>query len=175
MLIGHSLGGEVALEVYLTHPDSIIAIIGIDNFKDVSFEITPTFQEGFKEYINKFKRNYPEMADSFARENIRTNNRELINRIVQDYKNADPKIALAIFKNMIPKYASDKTALQKLPFKLRIIASDYAPYNEKALQQYAHVGYKIEWIKNAGHFPMVEQPEEFAVAMSRMLTDIHVN
>lgn len=172
ILVGHSLGGELALAVYELSPQAIIAIIGVDNFKDISFSITPKFREEFKEYLAKFKRNYTEMADAFARENIRSTNRDQINRIVKDYRDADPKIALAIFTNMVPRYESDKNLLQKLPFKLRIIASDYEPYNEQALKQYCHAGYNIEWIQEAGHFPMVEQPEQFANAMDRVLADI---
>jgi pimeloyl-ACP methyl ester carboxylesterase len=172
ILVGHSLGGELALGVYELNPDGVIAIIGVDNFKDVSFGITPAFREEFKEYMAKFKRNYPEMADAFARENIRTTNREQINRIVKDYRDADPKIALAVFKNMVPRYESDKMLLKKLPFKLRIIASDYEPYNENALKQYCGAGYSIDWIREAGHFPMVEQPEQFANVMDKVLADI---
>jgi sigma-B regulation protein RsbQ len=172
IFVGHSLGGELALEAYRLDPEAVIAIIGVDNFKDISFTITPEFRAEFKAYIAKFKRNYPEMADAFARENIRSTNREQINRIVQDYRNADPKIALAVFKNMVPMYESDKVMLQKLPFKLRIIASDYQPYNEKALKQYCQFGYSIEWVHEAGHFPMVEQPEQFATAMEKVLEDI---
>jgi pimeloyl-ACP methyl ester carboxylesterase len=172
VLVGHSLGGEVALEVFQLNPDPIIGIIGIDNFKDVGFTVTPALETELKEYINRFKRNYSEMADSFARENIRSTNRDVINRIVKDYKSADPKIALAIFKNMVPKYAGAKNILQTLPFKLRIIASDYEPVNEDALKRYAKNGYLIEWVHDAGHFPMVEQPDQFSAAMDKMLSDL---
>ena len=172
VLVAHSLGGEIALEVRNQIPEKIIAIIGVDNFKDVGFKITPELRISLKQYLTKFKRNYEEMADSVARENIRSDNRDLINRIVKDYKTADPKIALAIYKNMIPKYASDKDQLQKLNFKLRIIASDYAPFNEDALRRYTPFGYEIIWINNAGHFPMVEQPEQFLAALKKFLSDL---
>lgn len=175
ILIGHSLGSEIALEVFQQNQARVVSIIGVDSFKDVSFEITPEFETGFKEYINKFKRNYSEMSDSFARDNLRTRDRAVINRVVADYKSADPKIALAIYRNMVPKYVSDKTALQKLPFTLHIIASDYAPYNEAALTEYAKSGYKITWISGAGHFPMVEEPQQFNLAIDRVLKDIKSN
>ncbi len=175
ILIGHSLGGNVALEVLRIDPKPVVGIIGVDNFKDVTFEITDDFRTGFKDYIDRFKLNYVEMADTFARENIRTNRRDVINRIVKDYKNADPRIALEIMTNFAPKFANEKVALQTLPFKLRIIASDYEPYNEKALSQYCRNGYSIYWINSAGHFPMVEQPEQFAAALTNALSDIRQN
>lgn len=172
VLVAHSLGGEIALEVRNQIPDKIIAIIGVDNFKDVSFKVTPELRIDLKQYLARFKRNYQEMADSLARANIRSDNRDLINRIVKDYKSADPKIALAIYKNMVPKYASDKDQLQKLNFKLRIIASDYMPFNEDALRRYTPFGYDIIWINGAGHFPMVEQPEEFLAGLKKFLSEL---
>lgn len=172
ILIAHSMGGEIALEVVNQIPEKIIGMIGVENFRDVDFSITPAFRQDFTSYLNKFKTDYPEMADAYAREHIRSTNRDVINRIVKDYKKSDPKVALTIFKNMVPKYAEAKQNLQRLPFKLRIIASDYAPYNEGALKRYARNGYEIVWIDQAGHFPMVEQPEEFLSALEAMLKDI---
>jgi pimeloyl-ACP methyl ester carboxylesterase len=40
------------------------------------------------------------------------------------------------------------------------------------LKQYCRAGYSIDWIREAGHFPMVEQPEQFASAMDSVLADI---
>ncbi|HEY0772371.1 MAG TPA: alpha/beta hydrolase, partial [Sphingobacteriaceae bacterium] len=112
------------------------------------------------------------VADEFARKNIRSRNREVINRIVSDYKQADPKIALAIYKNMVPNHEQEKEELQELPFTIDIIVSDYAPFDENALRKYARSGYEITWVHDAGHFPMVEQPNQFYDALAKSLARI---
>jgi pimeloyl-ACP methyl ester carboxylesterase len=172
VLIGHSLGADVALKVRDGLPERVIGIVAIETFRNVDFYITEDFVDGLKEELNRFKRNYAEVADEFARKNIRSRNREVINRIVSDYKQADPKIALAIYKNMVPNHEQEKEELQELPFTIDIIVSDYAPFDENALRKYARSGYEITWVHDAGHFPMVEQPNQFYDALAKSLARI---
>lgn len=169
ILIGHSFGGNIALQVSSVVPEKIIKIIAVDCFKNVGFEITDEFQNGFQEHYAKFKRNYSEMADEAARENTRTKDREVINRIVKDYKSADPKVALAVYRNVIQSQAHEKNQLQRLPFKLYLINSDYSPVDEEALGRYAPHGYEIYRIHDAGHFPMVEQPGQLNAALDSVI------
>jgi pimeloyl-ACP methyl ester carboxylesterase len=138
----------------------------------VEFYITEDFVDGMKDELNMFKRNYSEKADEVARRSIRSKNRDVINRIVADYKKADPKIALAIYTNMVPNHEQEKEKLKTLPFKIQIIASDYAPIDEEALKRYARSGYEIEWVPDAGHFPMVEQPAVFQAALQKSIDRI---
>jgi sigma-B regulation protein RsbQ len=172
ILVGHSMGGAVALQVWEKAPEKVIQIIGVDCFKDVGFQITEEFKNSFREHLTKFKRNYPEMADEFARQNIRTKNRVVINRIVKDYKKADPKIALAVYSNVVHKSAVEKEKLQRIPFPLFIIGSDYSPVNEAALAKYARRGYEIIPVYGSGHFPMVEQPQQLNIALDSVFRKI---
>lgn len=165
VLVGHSIGGDIALQVQEAAPERVIQMVAVDCFKDVDFEITDEFRNGFREHYAKFKRNYIEMADDYARQNTRTKDRDVINRIVNDYRKADPKIALAVYRNVIHKYAVEKEKLQKLPFKLFVINSDYSPIDEKALEKYSRFGYVIIPVYGAGHFPMVEEPDQLNVAL----------
>lgn len=174
ILIGHSMGGEIALEVYSAIPEKIISIIGIDNFKDISFQVDPEFRKGFPGYLEEFKNNYPKMAEQFARENIKSKDSAIVHRIVEDYRKADPGIALAIFKNMVPKYDQEKYRLQELTFPLILIVCDYSPVEEEALQQYVKTGYHLEWIHDSGHFPMLEQPEQFNATLDKSLEHIAI-
>jgi sigma-B regulation protein RsbQ len=160
ILVGHSsLGGDVALEVAESVPDRVIEIVGIDCFRDLDFEMTPEYLDEFKSHYSSFKRNYANMADEIARQSIRTKDREVISRIVNDYKNADPKIALAIYKNVIPKTALEKYKLQKLNVPLVLVGGDYAPYDTLALNRYATKGYRLYLLEGAGKFPMIEEPD----------------
>jgi sigma-B regulation protein RsbQ len=173
IVIGHSMGGELALMLWLKVPDRVVGIIGVDNFKDLEFRVTELVKKQFNEYVKKLEKDYPNMAEQFARENIRSTDSAVVKQIVSDYRNANPRVAVTIFKAMLPQYDYDRTIIKALPFPLHIIASDYEPYNEEALQAYAKSGYHIEWVKSAGHFPMVEQPEQFQEALERTLARIN--
>lgn len=170
ILIGHSFGGNIALQISTSIPERVLRVVAIDCFKDVGFEITEEFQNGFQDHYAKFKRNYAEMADEAAREKTRTKDREVINRIVKDYKSADPKIALAVYRSVIQSQAMEKAQLKKLPFKLYLINSDYSPIDEDALRGHAPHGYEIIQVYGAGHFPMVEDPQQLNAALDSVLT-----
>ena len=175
MLIGHGLGGDVALEVATMAPERVLQLIGIDCFRDVGFEMTEDYRRNFKDHFNSFKRNYSEMADQMARQNIRTRDREVISRIVNDYKEADPKVALAIYKNMIPKTATQKYKLQYIRFPLVLIGGDYASYDTTALNKYTQRDYELYLLNGGGQFPMVEQPEELNKILERVLPGLRVD
>jgi pimeloyl-ACP methyl ester carboxylesterase len=169
VLIGHGLGGDIALEVATRAPERVLQLIGIDCFRDVGFEVTEDYRRNFKDHFNLFKRNYADMADQMARQNIRTHDRKVISRIVNDYKEADPKVALAIYKNMIPKAATQKYTLQHIRFPLVLIGGDYATYDTTALNKYTHRHYKLFLLNGGGQFPMVEQPEELNKILEQVL------
>lgn len=170
ILVGHSFGGNIALQISTSIPERILRVVAIDCFKDVGFEITEEFENGFQDHYARFKRNYAEMADEAAREKTRTKDREVINRIVKDYKSADPKIALAVYRSVIQSQAMEKAQLKKLPFKLYVINSDYSPIDEDALREHAPHGYEIIQVHGAGHFPMVEDPQQLNAALDSALT-----
>lgn len=169
ILVGHSLGADVALQFHAFRPKAVVGIVAIENFRNVEFFITNDFRGKFETDLRLFRRNFSERADQVARNSIRSKNRDVINRIVTDYKTADPKISLAVYKSMVPGHEQEKEKLQELPFRIQIIASDYQPIDEEALKKYAKAGYEIEWVEGAGHFPMVEQPDLFRRALERSL------
>lgn len=168
ILVGHSsLGGDIALEVAQNVPDRVIGLVGIDCFRDLDFEMTPEYLEEFKNHYSAFKRNYENMSDEIARQSLRTKDREVISRIVNDYRNADPKIALAIYKNVIPKTALEKYKLQKLNIPLVLVGGDYAAYDTLALNRYATRGYRLYLLEGSGKFPMLEQPDSLNVYLEK--------
>ena len=163
------MGGEIALEVAVTAPENIIGIIGVDNLKNVGMTITEEQRSGIQPYMKEFMANYSTMAERMARENIITKDSGIVNRIVKDYKDAEPSIAVPTLLNLFPKAATAKNKLENLPFAMQFIMCSYTPYDEQALQKYCKKGYEIVTIDNAGHFPMIEQPLAFNKALQKLL------
>ncbi|HTJ52827.1 MAG TPA: alpha/beta hydrolase [Cyclobacteriaceae bacterium] len=172
ILVGHSIGGEIALDVCRRAPEKIVGFIGIDNFKDIDFDITPEFKKGFERYLGEFEVDYNGKVEELAARNCKVEDAEIVTRIEEDYKSADPNIAVQILKNMVPYYDTERKRLRKIKVPLHIIASDLSPYNLVALDRYAKAGYSIEWIRGSGHFPMIEKPKPFQRAFEKTLTKI---
>lgn len=172
VLVGHSMGGEIVLALRELLPEQTIAIIGVDCYKDTGFLLTEKVQNHVDSFLVVFEEDYlgnvekMVMTGLFGSEQQHTAAYE---RVLDDYQSADPQVAIAIFRNLFPAYAATKDKLAQLPFPLRIIISDYAPFTEEALREYAKSGYQVKTITNSGHFPMIEQPELFNQALRAFL------
>lgn len=169
ILIAHSMGGEIALDVAATEPKKVIGIIGIDNLKNVGMTITEENKKGMQPYIQEFLANYPKMAEDMARSFIVSKDSAIVQRVVNSYKQADPTVAVPTLMNLYPKAAEAKHKLRLMPFAMKFVMSTNTPYDEKALKTYCKQGYKVVTIDSAGHFPMIERPNQFNKALHRLL------
>lgn len=172
ILIGHSIGREIALEAATSIPDKIIGIIGVDNFKNIGMTVTEENITGVQPYIKKFMSNYTTMAKDMVKENIRSKDTAISNRIINDYITADPRIAVPVLMNLFPKAADAKNKLPELQFPLRIIMCSYSHFDSTAFAKYCKNGYEIITIDNSGHFPMLEEPQKFNEALKYFLSKI---
>lgn len=175
ILVGHSMGGEIVLAVRELLPDQTIAIIGVDCYKDAGFLLTDNVQTYVDSFMVDFEEDYAGNVEQMVTTGLfesDTKNREAYERVLHDYQSADPRVAIAIFRNLFPAYDVTKDKLAQLPFPLRTIISDYSPFNEEALRRYAKNGYRVKTITNSGHFPMIEQPEAFNRALREFLQTI---
>ena len=175
VLVGHSMGGEVVLAVRELLPDRTIAIIGVDCYKDTGFLLTEKVQNNIDSFLVDFEEDYAGNVEKMVKTGLFGSEQQqtaAFKRVLEDYQEADPEVAIAIFRNLFPAYDATKDKLAQLPFPLRIIISDYAPFTEEALREYAKSGYRVKTITNSGHFPMIEQPEQFNQALRAFLQTI---
>ena len=178
ILVGHSMAGEIVLSVRELMPDKTLAIIGVDCYKDVGFILTENVQHNIDSFLVRFEENYEESVEKMVTADLfegDTEHQEAYERVQRDYRRADPEVALAIYRNLFPALATTKEKIGQLPFPLRIIVSDYTPFTEEALQQYAKNGYQVKTIRRSGHFPMIEQPEAFNQALGEFLEAIRAS
>ena len=175
ILVGHSMAGEIVLAVREQVPDKTVAIIGVDCFKDVGFILTENVQNNIDSFMVRFKEDYGAGVEEMVTTGLfesDTEHQKAYDRVLRDYEQADPTVAIKIYEQMFPALESAKEKLAVLPFPLRIIVSDYSPTNEEALEKYAKQGYRIKTIRHSGHFPMIEQPEAFNQALGEFLESI---
>jgi sigma-B regulation protein RsbQ len=173
ILIGHSMGGDIALDVADSIPSSIIGLIGVDNFKDIEFKMDRKFEEGLKEHLHQWRSDYKKYSEQFVRNMLDSATDEAVaQRIIRKYQEADPDVTLAIFKNLFAVMGETKTKLNKLQFPLRLIINDHPPINYEGWKSLPR-GYHVSIMKKTGHFPMVERPEEFNGYLKSALSSIN--
>ncbi len=174
ILIGHSLGGDVILEVAAKLPELVIGLVGIDNFKNAGMPLPPPLLEQISQALEYMKTNFAEVSENFARLSLVTahTDKELAERVINDYKNFKPNVGRSLLVSTFLYHDREKELLQNLKLKLHLINVDYFPTNEELLKQNAGSGYELNVMKGTCHYPMIESPGEFNAILEKVVSAI---
>jgi len=170
ILIGHSMGGDVILEVATKCPDSVIGFVGVDNFKNAGTAMSTEIQNQIDQIMIMLKSDFANTSENFARQALLSPSTDItiVDRVVSDYRNMDKNIGFDLISSAFTYYERERELMTQLKFKIYLINVDNIPTNEELLKKYAASGYDILPIKGTCHFPMIEKPDEF----NRLLQDI---
>lgn len=174
IIIGHSLGGDVILEVANKIPEVIIGFIGIDNFKNAGTGMPKSQTD---QAINFLKQDFQNAVEVFARQALLTPSTDSVisQRIVKDCREFDPHVGVPLIASSFSYFSRERELLRQLKFKLYLINVDYIPTNEDLLKIYTHSGYEISRIQCSCHYPMIENPVEFNRLLHNIIMKIMTN
>lgn len=172
VLIGHSMGGRVILETAQAN-DRVIALVGVDNFKEVSQQMTDELMaevNGFMDWLKvDFVTNSPAYADQHLIHS--ETDSSVRRRILHDYGNVNKESAISAIEAYLSYEFQEKDQLSKLNIPLYLISSDMSPVDTIGLKS-TGLDSKVYEMNQTGHFPMVEQPEIFNEYLSNALIEI---
>ena len=161
IVIGHSMGGNVILEAALENKE-ILALIGVDNFKDVGLPLNEATKAEIDGFMNLLKTNFSETASAYAESALfHPSTDQLVkNRVVESFKNSKANIAISSLEKLFEYALIESNQLSKLQQKLYLINSDATPTNVKGLEE-TRIAYEVIDIRATGHYPMIEKPIVF--------------
>ena len=166
VLIGHSLGGDVIVEVALALPDGVSGLVWVDTYATLGGVRTP---EEIDEFVQPFREDFATAARAFVqRMFVPGSDPDLVERVVADMSGAPPEIAVGVMEHAV---ANDDAILAGLPeLKAPIVAinPDYRPTDIEALQRH---GVKAVLMPGVGHFLMMEDPETFNRLLDETIED----
>lgn len=175
ILIGHSMGGDIILEAAL-HNDQVIALVGIDNFKDVK----PQFSESEKNEINDFiellNNQFYEMAPAYAESALFHNSTSntVKNKVIQSFTSTSPNVATKSLTSLFYYSQKEYTQLSKLKQKLYLINSNATLTDTTELIK-TGVNFELTHIDSTGHYPMLEKPDIFNQLLAKTIGKIQSN
>lgn len=171
VLIGHSMSGDVMLEAARQDPSAMIGLIGVDNFKEVGKAYSQEELLTVDTFFQILPNDYSNLVTDFTERYLFHENTppQIRQRVLDNYQNADPRVAIPIFRSVFDYGVKETTMIGGLKHKLLLINSDYTPTDTAGLQQYCPQGYELFTISGVGHFPMVEKPDEFNRLMEKAL------
>jgi pimeloyl-ACP methyl ester carboxylesterase len=171
VLIGHSLGGPVALEAGLLLPDRVTGVIGVEAFYDAWAD------PGFARAVDQLRPDFATRTRAFIRKAMFLPNSRagLADSIADDMAAAPPEIAMPSIDSLLAwsrdRQAAAAAALQA-PSGLILVAGGSAGTAKFQRARGGRPSLGVEEISGTGHFIMLEVPDPFNARLREMLSRV---
>ncbi len=171
VLIGHSLGGPVALETARLKPESVIGVVCVDTVHDADLE----FPEGMlDQMIGQFRADYKGTMTQFIQRMFPAGtDPALIQWVTEQANRTDPEVTLPIMKDF--ENVDLKQCLRGVKAPVRGINAAVLPglipkteieHNRK------YADYDAVLIEGVGHFLQLEKPDAFNAHLAEVLKEL---
>jgi pimeloyl-ACP methyl ester carboxylesterase len=160
ILVGHSMGGPVALLAARRMPGTVVAVIGVDTLHNAEDE-TP--EEVRKKFIEAFEKDFKGMMRVGLAGLVHDKtDAELKKWLVTRAEAQDPKMAVGLMRDL--SGLDTKKLLKEARVPVRCINSTggyqfFTPTAVEVNKKYAD--FNAVTIEGVGHYPMLEKPSEF--------------
>jgi len=168
VLVGHSMGGSVALEAAHLLAGRAVAVIGVETLQDVDERLMTEQKAEFlapwrADFEGKLRRDGP--GHLFRP----WTDPELVRRILAEMSSAPPKSAVALLEAYLDYDQAKSLARVRVP--IRLINTDQYPTNLAAARRYAPQ-LELTVMPLRCHFPMIEDPDEFNRLLGRAIREL---
>ena len=168
ILIGHSMGGPVAVEAAYLLPKQVIGIIAVDTLLNVEQKFS---KEQYEQFMAPMRQDFKKGTETFLRAWMFTPNSDpaLVDKVVNKMTSAKPEIALGAWEGMFNYDLPGAMDKIKVPF--RLIIADKFPCDAEAGKRHA-VSFEVKVMKGVGHFLMMEDPGTFNQLLAQTLEEL---
>ncbi len=171
VIIGHSMAGDIMLQAALTNNPKISGIVGVDNFKSIDVALTPEQMKQMTDFLPLLEKDFKNSAPVYADMMLfhPTTSKEVKERVKRDFANSNPVIGYGTIMTLMQYAYTDAQRLEQLNYKLYLVNSDGSPTNEPGLKNHCKNSFHVEPVPTTGHYPMIEKPVEFNLALEKVL------
>ena len=169
VLVGHSMGGAVALEAARRLKGRVIGIVGVDTFGNIGMpQLTPRELEA---RLAPFRRDFPTAMRDYVARRLFTprSNPGLVQRIADDMASQPPGIALGSLTGMYNM--SYSAALGDISVPIVAINSDRLPTDVDRIRLHAPT-FRLKVVPGVGHFLMIEDPVRFNAMLEQTVQEL---
>jgi len=163
ILVGHSMGGPVAIEAARKLGKRVIGIIGVDTFNSVGAPAPNKAQ--VDALLKDFEADFIGQTRKFVTEHLfqPDANRELANKVAYDMSLSPPRVAVPSLRAVLEYDFSEP--LKEISVPIVAIDSDLGePVNEARIRKVLPK-FHATIITGVGHFLMMEDPARFNAAL----------
>jgi pimeloyl-ACP methyl ester carboxylesterase len=157
VLIGHSMGGFVMLEVGREIPQRILGLVGTDTIWDFESKYPQEFVDAVLKGLND---NFVEFMKDFVRDMfIENSDPLLIDKIVRSTSSIPPEVGIGAVKAVI-NFQNNEIIQVLSEVKAPITCINADATNVETNKRYVP-SFKAKIMSGVGHFNMMEDPETF--------------
>jgi pimeloyl-ACP methyl ester carboxylesterase len=170
ILVGHSMGGPVALLAAKRMPGTVVGVVGVDTLQNAEFQMPEEIRKRFMEAFEKdFKGTMRLGLAGMVHEKA---DAELKKWLVTRAEVQDPKMAMGLMRDL--SGLDQKKLLKEAGTRVRCINSAggfqfFTPTAIEINKKYAD--YNAVTIDGVGHYPMLEKPAEFNAKLREVLRE----
>ena len=168
ILVGHSMGGPVAIEAARLLKGRVIGIIGVDTFKSIGAPVPTKAQVDAA--VKPFEADFIGQTRSLVADHlfVKGSNPQLAQKIAYDMSLSPPKVAVPSLRAVL---AYDFTEpLKEISVPIVAINSDLGePVNEARIRKVLPKFHAVT-LPGTGHFLMMEDPQHFNPALDTEVT-----
>jgi len=164
VLVGHSLGGPVALAASRLLAGRAILVVGVDTMQNVEQEWP---EEHFAQLRDAMRADFRAAADGFVRSMFPENaDPKLVASIASDMAAAPPRVAISAIEEL--RGFDEKAAMAAAGVPIACINATMWPTDVEANRRHA-ASFDVVLVEGTGHFPQLEKPGVFNAALVRVL------
>lgn len=171
ILVGHAMGGQVALEVALRIPDRIAGIIGVESLHELNVDPKePLDSDGTEEYLaafeNNFSKAFAEFISSLAHPDTPP---AVLASIMEDAEQCSPSVATKLMKHFQTRDL--KRIARDIECPVRCINSELIKTDVEGNRTLL-TGFDAKAMSDVGFWPHVERPESFQTELLIQIKEI---
>ena len=174
ILIGHSMSGDIVLNVDNKYPDAVIGLVGVDNLHEPGEPMNEAQQKNTDSFFHSLSENFDATVNKYMKGNLfqPSTDSSIVNRVMNDVFTSDSLIATKVLRSLIEISQQEKPLMQGLTHKLFLVNSDVIPAKLDSLNKYCRHGCSVMTVHATGHYPMIEKPVELNAALEKVINEI---
>jgi pimeloyl-ACP methyl ester carboxylesterase len=167
VLVGHSLGGDVATKAAVLLPGRVDGVVWADTYRSLPADVAEAEQERF---VQRVTADPGVEVRAFVRAFFPPSSRpDLVERIVEDMASAPKDVLLATLRVGLGAWPEVRESLARLRVPVFAVNPGYRHTDAASLAAY---GVQVRVLPEVGHFLMVEDPQGFNDLLAAVLSDL---
>jgi pimeloyl-ACP methyl ester carboxylesterase len=170
ILVGHSMGGPVALQAAKRLPGTVVGVVGVDTLQNAEHQMPEAARA---QLLDAFEKDYKATMRAGLNGLVAEKSDAGVKAFLAAKSDAqDPKVAVALLRDL---FALDqKKLLKEAGVPVRCVNSGggmqfFTPTAAAVNKKYAD--YDAVLIADVGHYPMLEKPAEFNAKLRAVLKE----